>query len=81
MKRKEKIELSRESRRNGIGWRKSLGNWPWRMKDRGERKGWVERWCGQHLSELGNEIQLSCEKIHACLGSHVILTGKAWALK
>jgi len=43
MERKEKIELSRESRRNGIGWRKSLGNWPWRMKDRGGREGWVER--------------------------------------
>ena len=49
MKRKEKSELSREAGRCGSGWRKSLGSWATRMKDKGEGKGWAERWHGQAL--------------------------------
>ena len=37
--------------------------------------GW--RGGGRHLSELGNEIQLSSEKFCACLGPCVILMGRA----
>ena len=37
--------------------------------------GW--RGGGWHLSELGNEIQLSSEKFCACLGPCVILMGRA----
>lgn len=52
MTRKEKSEPSREAGTVELDGERALGgpgSWATRMKDKGEGKGWVERWHGQAL--------------------------------